>query len=82
MPEVSTYGGGHGNAGSGDAAGTASRCRVTGAVTRGGGAEFVGAALREDEGEFGVHVGFLSMASTSSQDELRSMGAHREKGAT
>jgi hypothetical protein len=34
------------------------------AGTGGGGAELVGTALREDEGEVGVHVGFLSMAST------------------
>jgi hypothetical protein len=62
MTEVSTDGGGHGNPGPGDATGTASR--RCGAGAGGGGAELVGAALRENEGEFGVHVGFLSMAST------------------
>jgi hypothetical protein len=63
MTEVSTDSGGHGNAGAGEATGTATR-RLAGAGAGGGGAELVGAALREDEGEVGVHVGFLSMAST------------------
>jgi hypothetical protein len=80
MTEVSTDGGGHGNAGPGEATGAARRCRA-GPGAGGCGGELVSAALREDEGELGVHVGFLSMASTSSQNELRRTGAHRENAA-
>jgi hypothetical protein len=64
MTEVSTYGGGHGDAGPGGKAGTASRRGCAGPVAGGRGGEFVGAALGKDEGERGMHVGFLSMAST------------------
>jgi hypothetical protein len=64
MTEVSTDGGGHGNAGPGEATGTASRRCRAGPGAGGGGGELVCATLREDEGELGVHVGFLSMAST------------------
>jgi hypothetical protein len=62
MPEVSTDGGGHDNAGPADAARRAGRGATAG--TGGVGAEAVGAVTRDDCGEFGVHVGFLSMAST------------------
>jgi hypothetical protein len=62
MPEVSTDGGGHGNARPGGTIPGAGRCGATGAS--GVGAELVGADARQDGGELGVHVGFLSMAST------------------
>jgi len=62
IPEVSTDGGGHGNARPGDTAGRARR-RCT-AGTGGVGAELIGALARHDGGELGMHVGFLSMAST------------------
>jgi hypothetical protein len=64
MTEVSTDGGGHGSTGAGDATGTATRRCRAGPAAGGCGGELVGPALREDEGELGVHVGFLSMAST------------------
>jgi hypothetical protein len=64
MTEVSTDDGGHGNAGPGEATGAAGRRCRAGPRAGGCGGELVGAALREDEGELGVHAGFLSMAST------------------
>jgi hypothetical protein len=64
MTEVSTDGGGHGSAGPGEATGAAGRGCRAGPGAGGCSGELVGALLREDEGELGVHVGFLSMAST------------------